>query len=100
MSSGGGISTYFSAPLIFQSFHMTCPSFLQSSTKTICGLQVCFLSSKTVSKKEITVRKAQKMGSNVESGVMADLRIGRIFRIRDMVKNTSEIIPKSLAHIA
>lgn len=39
------------------------------------------------------------MGSDVESGDMTDLHINRIFRGRNMVKNTSEINPKSLEHI-
>lgn len=49
-------------------------------------------------KQKSMVRKAQKMGSDMESGVVADLCIDRIFRMRDMVKNTSEINPKSLEH--
>lgn len=50
-------------------------------------------------KEKSMVRKAQKMGSDVESGVMTELQIERIFRRRDMVKNTSEINPKSLQHV-
>lgn len=50
-------------------------------------------------KEKSMVRKTQKMGLYVESGVMTDLHIDRIFRRKDMAKNTSEINPKSLEHI-
>lgn len=50
-------------------------------------------------KEKSMVRKAQKMGSDVESDVMADLRIDRVLRMRDTVKNTSKFVPNCLEHI-
>lgn len=39
------------------------------------------------------------MGLDVESVDMTNLHINRIFRRRNIVKNTSEINPESLEHI-
>lgn len=69
---------------------------IYQNTRWIASLLPFF---KDCLKEKSMVKKAQKMGSDVESGVVTDLQIERIFRRRDMVKNTSEINPKSLEHI-